>query len=120
MKKQSNTRLRRTVGAIAAAGALAASVAMAGAVVAQSGISDERARRIALEHVPGTVIELEREDEGGQAVIEVEVRDAQNVVHEITLDARDGRVIKIEEETDGPDDEDGDEDDDADGEATTP
>ena len=109
MKKQSNhSRLRRTLGALVAAGAIAASAAMAGTVSAQ-GISDERARQIALEHVPGTVIELEREDEGGQAVIEVEVRDAQNVVHEITLDARDGRVIKIEEDED--DDDDSDEDD---------
>ena len=110
------SRLRRTIGAIFAAGALAASVAMAGAVSAQQGgISDERARQIALEHVPGTVVELEREDEGGQAVIEVEVRDAQNVVHEITLAARDGRVIKIEQDDD--DDDDSDEDD---ATATTP
>ena len=102
-----HSRLRRTIGALIAAGALAASVAMAGAVSAQQGgISDERARQIALEHVPGTVLELEREDEGGQAVIEVEVRDAQNVVHEITLDARDGRVIKIEEDDDDDDDSD--------------
>ena len=65
-----------------------------------SGISDERARAIALEHVPGEVLELEREDENGQPQIEIEVRGQDGRVHEIVLDAQSGEVVTIEEEED--------------------
>lgn len=96
--------------AIALGVAALAAVVIGGSamVVAQqtSGITDARARAIALEHVPGTVLDLERED----GEIELEVRGEDGRVHEVTLDERDGRVITIEAD-DAADDEAGGDDD---------
>lgn len=80
--------------------ALGGTLALGSIAAAQGRISDEQARRIALDHVPGTVIDLEHDDEDGTPRIEVEVRGEDGRVHEVTVDARDGRVIDIEEEDD--------------------
>jgi uncharacterized membrane protein YkoI len=102
-------RLRRVLGTTLLTASL---VTLAGTASAQGGISDEQAKQIALKEVPGVVIEIERDDEDGQAVIEVEIRDAAGAIHEVTLDAKTGDVIEVE--VDDDDDDDGDDDDDDD------
>lgn len=85
--------IMKKLAAFALAGALA--LGSAGVALAQ-GISLDDARRIALEHVPGTVIEIERDDDDGVPEWEVEVRGEDGFEYEVTIDARNGRVIKIE------------------------
>lgn len=86
--------LRRVIASMGMASAIALSWATLAS--AQAPITDDQARRIALEHVPGTVLDLERED----GEIEVEVRGEDGRVHEVKIDARDGRVIEVEQEDD--------------------
>lgn len=96
--------LRRVIASIGMASAIALSwVTLASA---QAPITDDQARRIALEHVPGTVLDLERED----GEIEVEVRGEDGRVHEVKIDARDGRVIEVEQEDDDHDEGEGEDD----------
>jgi hypothetical protein len=114
---KSKNRLFWLAGALAAAAV--ALVGIGNIARAQVEISDERARQIALERVPGTVVSLERDTEGGVRVVEVEVRDRQNQVFEIDIDARSGRIITVEAEDEEDEDDDDetdedDEDDDAD------
>jgi uncharacterized membrane protein YkoI len=72
---------------------------MAGRAAAQAReITMTDAERIALEHVPGTVESIERDRDGGAAVFEVEVRDAQGVEHEVVIDAASGRVLRVEQD----------------------
>ncbi len=97
----SHRGVRRTVAALGLAGSLA----VGGALIAsaQDAVSDERARQIALEHVPGTVLDLDRDHDE----IEVEVRGEDGRIHEVKIDPRDGRVIGVEEDDaddDGDDD----------------
>jgi uncharacterized membrane protein YkoI len=83
------------------AGALAGAMALAGlagTAAAQAEITDERARQIALERVPGTVVSVERETDNGVRVVEVEIRNQQNDVIEVDIDARSGRILEVEEE----------------------
>jgi uncharacterized membrane protein YkoI len=101
---------------------IAAVVALAGpgsTAVAQGEISDERARQIALERVPGSVVSLERDTENGVRVVEVDVRDGQSHLFEIDIDAHSGRIIEVaQDDGEGDDDgEDDDEDDDTDEDA---
>ena len=115
MKDTERSRLHRPA-ALAFAGILAAaSTLVAGSAAAQ--ISDERARQIALEHVPGTVTDLERDEENGRQVIEVEVRGEDGREREVVIDAGNGRVLTVEEDEDEDDDADSDGDDDADSDA---
>lgn len=86
-------------------------------------ISDDKARRIALHEVPGTVIDIDREKEGGVRVVEVEVRAKDGRHREVIIDAESGKVLKVvfadhsdDDDDDHDDDDDGgDEDDDGDG-----
>lgn len=51
------------------------------------------------QHYPGfTLLEAELEEEHGVLVYEVEILTPQGVVRELELDARDGRVLKDEED----------------------
>lgn len=73
-------------------------------------ISSEQARKTALERVKGTVIEEELEKEKGRLVYSIEIRDANQKVYDVEIDAKTGEVVNVEEEND--DDEDGDDGDD--------
>ncbi len=101
MNTSRTSALRRMVAVAVAALALGA----VSSALAQGQITDEQARRIALEHVPGTVLDLEREDDDGVPTIEVEVRGEDGRVHEVEIDARDGRVLAVEAEDEGDDDD---------------
>ena len=72
-------------------------------------ISIEQARKTALERVIGTIIEEELEKEKGRLVYSIEIRDANQKVYDVEVDAKTGEVVNVEEEND--DDEDGDDDD---------
>lgn len=88
-------------------GAIAAAMMVAcGGAQAQSGeISDARARQVALEHVPGTVVRVEHEGRGEHAIIEVVVRrSAGGELAAVEVDARTGHFIRIEAEDDDDDD----------------
>lgn len=62
-----------------------------------AGIDLQAAERIALEHFPGArIVGVERDNENGVAVIEVELTTSEGVERELTLDAADGRVISDE------------------------
>ena len=66
---------------------------------AQAEIDEARAEQIALEQVPNATVEsVERDDEDGQTVYEVELLTSDGVEHEVVIDARDGRVLSVEED----------------------
>jgi uncharacterized membrane protein YkoI len=69
-------------------------------------ISIEQARKTALERVGGTIIEEELEKEDGRIVYSIEIRDTNQKVFDVEVDAKTGEIVKVEEEND--DDEDGD------------
>jgi uncharacterized membrane protein YkoI len=73
-------------------------------------ISAEQARKTALERVSGTIVEEELEKENGRIVYSIEIRDANQKVFDVEVDAETGAVVNVEEEDE--DDEDGDDDDD--------
>ncbi|MET0496797.1 MAG: PepSY domain-containing protein [Steroidobacteraceae bacterium] len=58
----------------------------------------EDALRIAVDRVPGEVVKVERDEEHGVEVLEIKVLAANGRVREITLDARDGRVLELEDD----------------------
>jgi uncharacterized membrane protein YkoI len=53
---------------------------------------------IASEQVPGDVIEVELEDEHGVLVYEIKILTGTGRVREVKIDARNGKVIKIEDD----------------------
>lgn len=65
-----------------------------------SALTDEDARRIALERVPGTVVRVEREHERGRDIVEVHVRDARGTIQGVEIDDASHRVIRVEREED--------------------
>ncbi|MEZ5424966.1 MAG: PepSY domain-containing protein [Pyrinomonadaceae bacterium] len=69
-------------------------------------ISKEEARRIAVERVPGEVLESELEKEKGRLVYEFEIRTENGVIFEVQVDAKTGEIVAVEEETDEDDDTD--------------
>lgn len=86
----------------------------AGIVAAQTadattGISESQAIEIALAEVPGTVEEVELENEDGMSVFEIEILTADGTEMEVEISAATGDVLEVE-----VDDEDDDEDDDDD------
>lgn len=85
--------LKRIFGALALAGALTLGT---GAVAAAQYISLQDAQRIALYHVPGTVIDIELDD--GKWEVEICATDGR--VHEVKINARTGHVIEIEVDDD--------------------
>ena len=105
-----------------AAGALSGLVfagGIAGMVSAQSaaeatGLTEEQIIEIALEEIPGEVLEVELETEDGMQVYEVELLDEDGTEFELILAADTGDILEIEEEDDhgrrGKDCDDDDED----------
>lgn len=71
-------------------------LASAAVAHAASDIGFERAAQIALERVKGLVESIERENERGKQVIEVEILTEDGVKYEVTLDAVDGTVLQVE------------------------
>lgn len=96
------THVHRIPPIVAAFFVALATVSFSGGALAQPSspngdIGFERAREIALRHVPGAHVEsIERDFEAGQLVYEVELRTPQGVEHELWIDARDGRVLRDE------------------------
>ena len=68
-------------------------------------ISKKEAKRIALERVPGRVIESEIDKEKGRLVWEFEIKTRENKVFEVLVDAKTGEIVEVEEETDEDDDD---------------
>jgi hypothetical protein len=73
-------------------------------------VTAEESKAIALERVPGTVEEVELENEDGFVVYEVEVRAEDGSEHEVIIDARTGEIVAVETD-DYDDDNDSDDDD---------
>jgi len=86
-----------------------------GAIAAQQGgqptIDRAAAEEAALGAIPGEVKETELEREGGSRVYEVEVAGDDGKLREVTVDAKNGRVLGQEME-EGPEDDDGSENED--------
>ena len=63
-------------------------------------ISSQQAQQIALGRVPGQVLHVDLDMENGVLVYEVYILTAQNRVYEVEINARTGRIIKVEQEND--------------------
>lgn len=59
---------------------------------------EQMMKRIEQHYPNSTLLEAELEEEDGVLVYEVEILTPQGVVRELELDARDGRVLKDEED----------------------
>ena len=105
---------RILIGAAAAVGVLAGAAGLSAAVTGEGGsdpapaLAREEAEATAVEEVPGTVVGVEAEDEGGRAVWSVEVEGADGRRHEVDVDdhgAVVGRDTEDGTEEDGTDDD---------------
>jgi uncharacterized membrane protein YkoI len=67
--------------------------ASAGALLALN-----EALRIALSEVPGEVVKVERDREHGVEVIEIKILANNGRIRELTLDARSGAILEIEDD----------------------
>ncbi len=70
---------------------------------ARSKLSKKEARKIALEKVPGEVVEFEIEKEDGTLVYEFKIRKEDGTLKEIELDAYSGAVLEVEDESEDAD-----------------
>ena len=89
---------------IAAANANSDKAAQAATVA----IAQDQAVNIALQAVPGTVVESEFESEDGVSLWEIEILDANQQVTEVEVDANTGEILnqKVDNDTDENDEED--------------
>ena len=71
----------------------------------QAKITEEAATKTALEKVPGTVNEVELEDEDGTVVYEFEITSTDGTQQDVKVDAKTGKIVKVEAD----DEEDGEE-----------
>ncbi len=71
----------------------------------QAKITEEAATKTALEKVPGTVNEVELEDEDGTVVYEFEITSTDGTQQDVKVDAQTGKIVKVEAD----DEEDGEE-----------
>jgi uncharacterized membrane protein YkoI len=71
-------------------------------------ISPEQARKIATDKVAGTIVEEEFERENGKLVYSIEIRDANQKVFDVEVDAKTGAIVNVEEEIEDEEDEDDD------------
>ena len=62
----------------------------------QAKITEEQATKTALEKVPGTVNEVELEDENGTIVYEIEVVSTDGTQQDVKVDAQTGKIVKVE------------------------
>lgn len=66
-------------------------------------ITVEQAQAIAIQTVPGTVVHIDLDLDDGVVIYEVYVLTAQNIIFEVKINARTGRVLDIEQEDDDND-----------------
>lgn len=71
-------------------------------------ITPEQARKIATDRVAGTIVEEELEREDGKLVYSIEIRDANQKVFDVEVDAKSGAIVNVEEEFEDDEDEDDD------------
>ncbi len=74
-------------------------------------ISAEQARRTALDRVAGAIVEEELEKENGRIVYSIEIRDKNQKVFDVEVDAETGAIVNVEEEDEDDDDDDEDDND---------
>lgn len=65
----------------------------------QAKITMEQAREVALKRAPGTIEEEELEKEHGKLVYSFDIRNAQGTITEVQVNAKDGSIVSVEEET---------------------
>lgn len=63
-------------------------------------ISNQKAQQIALARVPGQIIHVDLDMEHGILVYEVFILSNQGRTYEVEINARTGRIIKVEQEED--------------------
>ena len=63
-------------------------------------VTKQQAQEIALKHVPGQILHVDMDLEHGVLVYEVFILTPQNRLFEVEVMAKNGRVLKIEEEDD--------------------
>jgi len=63
-------------------------------------ITKQQAREIALQRVPGKVLHVDMDLENGVLVYEVFILSPNNVIYEVEILAKSGRILKIEQEDD--------------------
>jgi uncharacterized membrane protein YkoI len=64
----------------------------------QAKITLAQARKIAVKRAPGTIEEGELEREHGKLVYSFDIRNGRGTITEVQVDARNGRVVSVEEE----------------------
>lgn len=62
----------------------------------QATITKEQSIDIAMKQVAGSVIKAELEDEDAVVVYNAEIKDNQGIVNEVKVDAKNGKVLKVE------------------------
>lgn len=68
-------------------------------VASEAQVSADQAIQTALQKVPGTVVEVELEEEKDhKAIWEVEIVTADSKLMEVEIDAKTGEVLEVEEE----------------------
>ena len=65
----------------------------------QAKITKAEAEKIALKKAPGTVEEGELEMENGKLVYSFDIRNTKGTITEVQVDAKDGKIVSVEEET---------------------
>ena len=70
----------------------------------QAQITEQEATKIALEKVPGTVNEVELENEDGLIVYEFEIVGEDGSEQDLDVDAKTGEIVKVEADDDENDD----------------
>ncbi|MBM7607734.1 putative membrane protein YkoI [Lysinibacillus composti] len=66
----------------------------------QAKITKDEASENALEQVPGTVTEVELDDENGLVVYDVEINAKDGTQQSVKVDAKTGKIVNVELETD--------------------
>lgn len=59
-------------------------------------LTEKGATKIALEKVPGTIKEVELEDEDGTIVYEFEILSTDGTQNEVKVDAQTGKIVRVE------------------------
>ena len=111
-KKVSNKKMKKVlipvlaVAVLAGGGFTIANAQGQAALAKQAKITQDEAINAALEKVPGTVEEVELEDEKGTIVYEIELVSTDGTEHEVEVDAQTGEVLKVEADDDENEEED--------------
>jgi uncharacterized membrane protein YkoI len=66
--------------------------------IAQTTISEEQAKSIALQQVKGRIVHVELDTDNGVTKYEVIIITDQNEVYEVEINAANGQVLKVEKE----------------------